>query len=226
MSGFLQSSVTVVDADGRERTVRASTIRLEDGFLTFLDEWDRPLFSLRADRLGDIRLPNVYDTINAVVRKTTAELVDGNGKTYRHTQRYIRRTFTSFYAMNVMLFCLGMFAFGMAVVKGASADSASQATPAILFGGLSVTSFITVFLTRPMDAVAVAGPRLSWLLAMLNTYWTRLAYFTDSRTIDEDLVRAEANLVAGLAQYFEKVGATARRRRSMPRTGTVTPDPN
>jgi hypothetical protein len=71
-----------------------------------------------------------------------------------------------------------------------------------------VGAFVTVFLSRPVESVSVAGLRLSWLLAVINTYWTRLTYFTDLQTIDDDLVRAEADLVIRLADYHDRVDPT------------------
>lgn len=140
-------------------------------------------------------------TRNEIIAKTTSDILEGNAKTYSITNAYVRRTFATAYGMNVALFTVGIIAFLAAIIRGISAHNVSESISAAVFGGMSAASFATLFLSKPVSAISREGLRLSWLLAILNTYWTRLSYFDDMKTIDDDLVRAEADLAQRLTKY-------------------------
>jgi hypothetical protein len=219
MTVALKSTIDIRGVDGIHRPLSAYRLVFDGPFVSFYDYNGQVVLSTRADAIAEIDLPDIFADTNLAIQGTTREILNGNLKTYQLTQAYIRRTFLTVYAMNLVLFAFGVIAFVAAVVKGFEASSASDTVPALFLGGLSVTSFVTIFLSRPVEAMSIQGPRLSWLLAILNTYWTRLVYFTDAEKIDEDLVRAERDLVARLFEFYEQTEANAVNVREPSRRG-------
>jgi hypothetical protein len=155
--------------------------------------------------LVSISLDSRQLTRNEIIAQTTSDILEGNARTYAVTNAYIRRTFATTYGMNVVLFSVGVIAFIAAIVKGSTAHNLTESVPAAIFGGMSAASFTTLFLSKPVSAISRAGLRLSWLVAILNTYWTRLSYFNDMQTIDDDLTRAEADLSRRLTEYSNQM---------------------
>ena len=169
-----------------------------------------------------------------VLADVTLTILDGNKANFDVVGRYVRRSFQTTYWMNVALFAIGVVAFGAAVIKGLTADTAAQAVPSVVFGGLSVASFVTAFIFRPVDSIERDSIYIAWLLSVVNTYWTRIAYFEKLSTIDQDLLSAEHDLVKQLAELADRHAAnaekypklsTARRKRSGTKGGPPGADP-
>jgi hypothetical protein len=100
------------------------------------------------------------------------QLLRGGGAAALATQKRISRTFAGYFWMLVVMFGVGILAFIAAVIRGFTASDGSDVAVSAVFGGLSATSFVTAFLTRPVDAMGRAGPSSAWLLAIVNTYWS------------------------------------------------------
>lgn len=145
------------------------------------------------------REPVLRDPKNALQELTTRVLC-GNGENFEHMARSIRVSLWTSYGMNVVLFGVGVVGFIAALSQGLGADGEQQVTTTAIFGGLSAVSFVTAFVTRPVDTVARQSIYASWLYAVINTYWTRLVYFDDPSTVDRDLVAAESDLVERLLE--------------------------
>jgi hypothetical protein len=108
------------------------------------------------------------------------------------------------FAMNVVLFLVGLAAFGLAISRGLSNDPVSAAT----FGGVTITTIISTFLVNPISALQKSNLLNTGLVSVINTYWTRLLYLDNPTTIDTDLKRVTEETVAELeslrAGYLDK----------------------
>jgi hypothetical protein len=169
-----------------------------------------------------------------VLAGITLHILEGNTANFDEVGKYVRRSFQTTYWMNVALFTIGVVAFVGAVVKGFSADTAAQAVPSAVFGGLSVASFVTAFIFRPVDSIERDSIYIAWLLSIVNTYWTRIAYFEELATIDRDLLSAEHDLVKQLSDLADRHAAnaekyprlsTARRKRAVAKSAPPGADP-
>jgi hypothetical protein len=152
------------------------------------------------------------------------QLLRGGGAAALATQKRISRTFAGYFWMLVVMFGVGILAFIAAVIRGFTASDGSDVAVSAVFGGLSATSFVTAFLTRPVDAMGRAGPSSAWLLAIVNTYWSKLAYFTDAETIVADLDQAQKVLNRDLISYLKHTGDSSNEPKPPPATGGGTPD--
>jgi len=123
-----------------------------------------------------------------------------NTKNVYRSSRYINLSFKTLYAMYLALFIVGMVSSVLAIYKGLTDPQiASVAT----LGGLSIASFLSLFLTRPLESLERTSIFTSWLTAVMNTYWSRLMYFSDLTTIDRDLDDATKDLVNHLKAMAE-----------------------
>jgi len=86
--------------------------------------------------------------------------------------------------MYAVLFAIGIGLFVMAAILGLRE---SQSLVAVVFGGLSVASFVLFFMRQPVQALEENLEFTIWLGVALNTYGTQLMYMQDSKTIQADL---------------------------------------
>jgi hypothetical protein len=106
--------------------------------------------------------------------------------------------------MYVMLFGVGFITAIFAVVRGFQAGTGTEAAGALVLAGLSAASFFSLFLIRPLESLERNSIYASWMTAAMNTYWTRLIYFSDAKTIDKALKGAIEDLVRDLAALADK----------------------
>ena len=111
-----------------------------------------------------------------------------------------------------ILFGVGILAFVAAIVMAyVSRDNPATAIgTAAIFGGLSVASFLSYFLSRPLQALEENLQFITWLGILYNSYWTRLAYLSDNDTVQEGLENVTNDTIAGikelLASHAERTG--------------------
>lgn len=151
-------------------------------------------------------------------------LLRGGGTAALATQKRIGRTFTGYIWMLVVMFGVGILAFVAAVIRGFTASDGSDVAVSAVFGGLSAASFVTAFLTHPVDAMGRAGPNSAWLLAIVNTYWSKLAYFTNNETIVGDLNEAQRVLNRDLISYLKHTADSSTEPNPSAGTGGGTTD--
>jgi len=108
------------------------------------------------------------------------------------------------FGMNIVLFGIGLAAFGLAIYRGWSGDPVTAAT----FGGITITSIIGTFLLSPIASLQRSNLLNTGLVCVINTYWTRLMYLQDPMTMDADLKRVTEETVNELdllrAKYLDK----------------------
>jgi len=108
-----------------------------------------------------------------------------------------------------VLFSVGILAFlsaiGFSLYFG-------QPMYALIFGGLSTAAFISYFINRPLQSLEENLHFITWLGIIYNTYWTRLAYMFDQRTVQQDLHNATSDAIQDLDRLLDKHAELSGRR--------------
>jgi len=89
-------------------------------------------------------------------------------------------------AYGVML-GVGLLALVATIIKGLTADSGADAGATAVLGGVSVGVLVSSLILKPTDSMERNAVFVPWMLLVLNTYWTRLVYMNDPKTIDSQL---------------------------------------
>ncbi len=118
--------------------------------------------------------------------------------------QYIRRSYQTVYLMYCTLFLVGLVTAIAAIIKGFTAQNGIEAIPSLIFAGLSTASFFTLFITRPLESLERNTFFSSWIVAIMDNYWTRLMYFQNPQTIDANLKDAISDLVTELSTLADK----------------------
>lgn len=171
-----------------------------------------------------IRLPNSsHSPDNAemlALREFAASVVKENTINVQNSSNYIRYSFWSLYVMYCLLFLIGLGTAICAVIKGLQTNTTGEAIGALVIGGLSAASFFSLFLARPLESLERNSIYASWLTMAVNTYWTRLLYFSKLETIDKDLENATDDLVKYLKTLADKHAVAIGKYPSL-----VSPEP-
>jgi len=109
------------------------------------------------------------------------------------------------------------------VIKGLTADSGGEAAAAGAIGAVSIGTLVSVLLLKPVESMERNGVFVPWLIVILNTYWTRLVYFSDPSKIDEQLrdaaEEAEKQLAAVADKHAAALGLEKERLVALAGTG-------
>ncbi len=100
-----------------------------------------------------------------------------------------------------ILFGVGVAAF---VVAAILAISGANVVATAIFGGLSIASFLTYFVNRPLQALEENLQFITWLGIIYNSYWTRLVYSQDSETFQVDVEETTNDAIAKIKELLEK----------------------
>ncbi|MDD5266646.1 MAG: hypothetical protein PHO08_05905 [Methylococcales bacterium] len=97
------------------------------------------------------------------------------------------------------LFVVGLGLFLVAAVIGLrNGDS----VVAIAFAGLGTAAFLAFFIRQPLHALEENLQFITWLGVAFNTYWTRLMYMTDPKTVQTELKAAEDDFRASVERLI------------------------
>jgi hypothetical protein len=114
---------------------------------------------------------------------------------FKQNEQMFRSTLEAFmkpYRLTVWLYAtlfgVGVGLFLIAVLIGLRNGNSIVA---IAFAGLSVTAFLAFFVRQPLQALEENLEFITWLGVAFNTYWTRLMYITDPKTVHVELKSAE-----------------------------------
>ena len=156
--------------------------------------------------LPDPDLDHASAQANLVTSQVSLQLLQAAGKTARSTQKRLSQTFTLYAAMLAVTFLTGIGGFLAALWSGFArpAQGTEAVATTIVFGELSAISFVSFFLSRPTEGMRVLGAQTAWLLSIVNTYWTKLAYFNDPRTAVKDLNEAQRALERSFVLYLSQ----------------------
>lgn len=108
-----------------------------------------------------------------------------------------------------ILFAVGILAFVAALIFGFTKQEFSFS---LVFGGLSVASFLTYFLSKPLRSLEENLQFITWLGIIYNTYWTRQAFMLDQGTVQADLEQATQQAIDQLQQLIDKNAALDDKR--------------
>jgi hypothetical protein len=102
-----------------------------------------------------------------------------------------------------VLFTVGVGAF--VVAAGLSILMREKALWfSLIFGGLSVASFLSYFISQPLQALEQNLKFITWLGIIYNTYWTRLVYAMDQDTVQQDLKANTDDAIVELTKLIDK----------------------
>jgi hypothetical protein len=133
-----------------------------------------------------------------------------NNVMFKRVLEAFMRPYTLTVAMYVALFLVGIGGFIAAVVLAVTQGLQFS----VLFGGMSVLAFLAFFTSHPLRALEQNLLFITWLGVIYNTYWTRLMYANDNRTVQHDLDSIERNAINELSRLVDKHDKLALRRPS------------
>lgn len=117
---------------------------------------------------------------------------DNNQKMFQSTLRAFRAPYWMTVIMYGALFLVGISAFAVAVYFAVSnsGEGGVGISMALLFGGLSVASFLAFFIRQPLHALEDNLKFSAWLGGIYNTYWTQLMVAQNPNTVQSDIRQA------------------------------------
>jgi hypothetical protein len=196
-----KSNATVVGKTPLDQLKGMSAADFAQPLLANLDEASRNvqfhnfLTFVPGDSTGSLD-PSLRDFAKAVLDANVGNLKKGR------LQREL--PYWTAFAMNFVLFGVGLAAFGIAILRGLSNDPITTAT----FGGVTIATVITTFLVNPISSLQKSNLLNTALVSIINSYWTRLLYLDNPTTIDADLKKVTEETVAELeslrATYLNK----------------------
>lgn len=135
---------------------------------------------------------------------------------FAHNEEMFQRLVAAFmgpYHTTVMLyrltFLVGLAAFITAIVLSILTG---ELWFSLIFGGMSVASFLTFFLTRPLRALEENLNFITWLGVIYNSYWTRLVYAMNMETVQEDIADITDDFVRHMQELVDKNAAVGNNR--------------
>jgi hypothetical protein len=151
--------------------------------------------------------------VDEAMRRLWLKHVEYGFETNKIMFNRVLRGFMVPYYMTIVMYCI-LFAAGIGLFVIAARLSAERETQvgAIVFGGLGVASFVGYFLSRPLRALEENLQFITWLGIVYNTYWTRLLYMQDSKTVQADLKEATSEAVQQIEHLLNKNVEVAGKR--------------
>jgi FtsH-binding integral membrane protein len=124
------------------------------------------------------------------LRAFAAAVLQEDVQTLARTTAYLRRSYRVVFVGYVAMMVFGVAAIVAAFVKGLTANSIGEAIPAVGLAGLTVGIFVAFFVQRPSAALERNAIFMPWVSIVLTTFWTRLLYLDDEKTLDAQLGKA------------------------------------
>jgi hypothetical protein len=129
----------------------------------------------------------------------------------RVLQAFMRPYYTTVWMYRI-LFSVGILSF--VVAAGMSAWT-NDYRFGIIFGGLSLASFLSYFISRPLQALEENLQFITWLGIVYNNYWTRIACMADQSTIQKDLQDAMRDATNEIEKIVNKHKEVSGKRPEM-----------
>lgn len=149
--------------------------------------------------------PPAQSDLARAVDEAQKNLIGNISEALQSSMTRIGSSFNWHLRMNIAVFAVGLGSFALAAWKALDNPGQADAITSAAFGGLSAAAFITYFVSRPLAAVAAAGPEMAWVLATVNTYWTKLIYLNDPRTMVAGLEAAQRDFEKSMALFMTTV---------------------
>ena len=138
-----------------------------------------------ADGQKDVLLTHAW-------REHMIDNFENNQQMFQSTLRAFRAPYWMTVIMYGTLFLIGISAFVVAIyfAVASQGEGGSGISMALLFGGLSVASFLAFFIRQPLEALEDNLKFSAWMGGIYNTYWTQLMYAQNPDTVQADIRQA------------------------------------
>src|SRR5215472_9894453 len=156
------------------------------------------------------------------LRELAAAILEDDVQTLARTTAYLRRSYRVVFVGYVAMMLFGVAAVVAAFVKGMTATSVGQAAAAIGLAGLTVGVFVAFFVQRPSAALERNAIFMPWVSIVLTTFWTRLLYMDDRRTLDGQLGKAAKEASDELSAIAARYAAIDSRELSVAKEAART----
>ena len=134
----------------------------------------------------------------------TQSMING----FRQNEQMFQNTLNAFlrpYRLTVWLYAaLAAVGLGLFILAAVLGLQRGEAVTAMVFAGLSVGTFIGIFLRQPLQALEENLEFITWLGVTFNTYWTRLMHMQDPTTVQTDLKAAEDDFRTSIESLITK----------------------
>jgi hypothetical protein len=127
---------------------------------------------------------------------------------FKNNEEMFKRTLQAFmkpYHLTIWmygaLFLVGIGLFVMAAIMGLNKGNS---VAAIVFAGLGAGAFLAFFIRQPVQALEENLEFITWLGVAFNTYWTRIMYMMDMKTIQTDLKAADDDYRTSVERLITK----------------------
>jgi hypothetical protein len=147
---------------------------------------------------------------------------DQNKTMFKRVLNGFMRPYTITVIMYVVMFLIGIGG----IVTAAALAVAKNVVFATVLGGLSVVTFLTFFISRPLAALEQNLLFITWLGMIYNTYWTRLMYTSDASTVQQDLAEIEKTALTELNRLVDKHEKLTKGRPGLTDEKSATPTPS
>jgi hypothetical protein len=124
------------------------------------------------------------------LRELAAGVLRDDVQTLARTTAYLRRSYRVVFVAYVAMLVFGLAAVSAAFVKGMTATTTPEALASIALAGLTVGIFVAFFVQRPSAALERNAIFMPWVSIVLTTFWTRMLYLDDPKTLDDRLGKA------------------------------------
>lgn len=165
---------------------------------------DAPAQTAAEARMQELRLQ--------VLEAWAAHMEEGlqnNTLMFRQLLKAFMRPYYMTMVMYIILFLIGI---GLFIIAAWLSTKANAERSSWLFGGLGVLTFLAFFISRPLAALEENLQLITRLGVIYNSYWTRLLYMQDSRTIQADLEDATNDTISELGKLTDKSVELAQKR--------------
>ncbi len=137
----------------------------------------------------------------------TAAGYENNDEVFRRILQAFMRSHYSTLIMYWILFGVGVGFFVTGVLLARTAPVAG-----VLFGGLSVVTFLTYFVTRSTQSIEENLFYMTWLGVIYNSYWTHLAWSFDQQSAQQELEKATTDTIAQVQGLIERHAKATKER--------------
>jgi hypothetical protein len=127
---------------------------------------------------------------------------------FKNNEDMFKRTLKAFmrpYHLTIwlygILFGIGIMLFVVAAVIGLRD---SRSVVAIVFAGLGAGAFLSFFIRQPVQSLEENLEFITWLGVAFNTYWTRLMYIQDPKTVQQELKTADEDYRKSIEMLITK----------------------
>ena len=148
------------------------------------------------------------ETISKVSAEIRKAWIDYMVHGFKNNEEMFSRTLKAFmkpYHLTIWMYG-ALFAVGIAlfVVAGILGFREGKSEVAIVFAGLGAGAFLSFFVRQPVQALEENLEFITWLGVAFNTYWTRLMYIQDPKTVQQELKAADEDYRTSVERLITK----------------------